>query len=46
MDRIIFLEDGRVAAVGSHEELLRTCPAYEELVNRQLLEDEERKEGM
>jgi ATP-binding cassette subfamily B protein len=46
MDRIIFLEDGRVAAVGSHEELLKTCPAYEELVNRQLLEDEERKEGM
>jgi ATP-binding cassette subfamily B protein len=46
MDRIIFLEDGRVAAVGSHEELLRTCPAYEDLVNRQLLEDEERKEGM
>jgi ATP-binding cassette subfamily B protein len=46
MDRIIFLEDGRVAAVGSHEELLRACPAYEDLVNRQLLEDEERKEGM
>jgi ATP-binding cassette subfamily B protein len=27
-DRVAFLHDGRIAAVGSHEELLRTNPAY------------------
>jgi len=30
----IFLEAGKVAAVGPHEELLRTCPAYAELTDR------------
>ena len=27
-DRVIFLEDGRVAATGSHDELLATQPGY------------------
>ena len=40
MDKIIFLEDGRVAAVGRHEELVETCPAYRHLVELQKLEEE------
>lgn len=31
-DRVAMLADGRVAAVGTHEELLATCPAYAALM--------------
>ncbi len=34
-DRIAFLEDGRVAALGSHTELLRTCPHYADMFEKQ-----------
>ena len=40
LDKIVFVEDGRVTAVGSHEELLETCPAYARMVELQRLEDE------
>ena len=40
MDRIIFLEDGRVSAVGPHLELCQTCPAYRRMVELQKLEEE------
>lgn len=40
MDNIIFMEDGRIAAVGTHAALLDTCPAYADMVRRQRLEDE------
>ena len=35
MDKIIFLDDGRVAAVGTHAELLETCPDYRTMVELQ-----------
>jgi ATP-binding cassette, subfamily B, multidrug efflux pump len=35
-DRIVVLEDGRMAGVGSHEELLRTSATYREIVESQL----------
>ncbi|MBD5132913.1 MAG: ABC transporter ATP-binding protein [Clostridiales bacterium] len=40
MDRIIFLEDGRVTAIGPHAELYKTCPAYHRMVELQKLEEE------
>ena len=40
MDKIIYLEDGRVAAVGSHDRLVETCPAYRHMVELQKLEEE------
>ncbi len=39
MDKIIFMEDGRVSAVGGHETLLKTCPAYRHMVELQKLEE-------
>jgi len=30
-DRILVLDDGRLSGSGTHEELLRTCPVYEEI---------------
>ena len=35
MDKIIFLDDGRVTAVGTHKELLETCPDYRTMVELQ-----------
>ncbi len=40
MDKIILVEDGRIEAVGSHEALLRSCPAYRTMVELQKLEEE------
>jgi ATP-binding cassette subfamily B protein len=39
MDKIILLDDGRVAAVGSHKELLESCKLYQDMVKRQQLEN-------
>lgn len=35
-DQILVLEDGVEVGLGSHEELLRTCPTYAEIVESQL----------
>ena len=40
MDKIIFLEDGRVEAVGPHDSLYASCPEYRRMVDLQRLEDE------
>lgn len=40
MDKIIFVDDGRILAVGTHSELLATCPAYAQMVELQRLDDE------
>jgi ATP-binding cassette subfamily B protein len=39
-DRIVVLEDGAVAGIGRHEELMATCPTYREIVLSQLSEEE------
>lgn len=40
LDKIIFLEDGRVEAVGPHDRLYASCPEYHKMVDLQKLEDE------
>jgi ATP-binding cassette subfamily B protein len=39
-DRIIVVDDGRVAGMGTHRELIRTCVVYREIVSSQLSEEE------
>ncbi len=40
MDKIIFIDDGKILAVGSHEELVATSPEYRTMVELQKLEEE------
>ncbi len=40
MDKILFLEDGKLVAFGPHAELLETCPEYKHMVDLQKLEEE------
>ncbi|MBE6547720.1 MAG: ABC transporter ATP-binding protein [Ruminococcaceae bacterium] len=40
MDKIIFIDDGRVVAVGAHKELVESCPEYRTMVELQRLDDE------
>lgn len=39
-DQIIVLEDGQIAGMGSHKELLNSCEVYREIVYSQLSEEE------
>lgn len=39
-DRIIVLDDGEVAGIGTHEELLKSCPTYQEIYASQFEEKE------
>ncbi|MBE6542256.1 MAG: ABC transporter ATP-binding protein [Ruminococcaceae bacterium] len=43
MDKIIFVDDGKIKAVGKHEDLVENCPEYKIMVELQKLEEE--KEG-
>ena len=40
LDKIIFLDDGRVEAVGAHDVLYRSCAEYRRMVDLQKLEEE------
>lgn len=40
LDKIIFLDEGQVLAVGSHQELYDTCGEYRKMVELQRLEDQ------
>ncbi len=41
MDKIIFVDDGRILAVGTHDELIATSPEYRKTVELQKLDEEE-----
>ena len=40
MDKLLFMDNGKVTAVGSHAKLLETCEAYRKMVDLQKLEEE------
>lgn len=39
-DQIIVLDEGRIAGIGNHRELMQSCPVYGEIVASQLSEEE------
>jgi ATP-binding cassette subfamily B multidrug efflux pump len=39
-DQILVLEDGESVGLGSHAELLETCPTYREIVESQMSVEE------
>ncbi len=39
MDKIIFIDEGRIVAVGTHRELYESCPEYRVMVDLQRLDD-------
>lgn len=39
-DRIIVLDEGKIAGIGKHRELLNSCEVYREIVSSQLSEEE------
>ena len=39
-DEIIVLDEGKIAGIGTHEELLASCEAYQEIARSQLSEAE------
>ncbi|MFE2995074.1 ABC transporter ATP-binding protein [Nocardia sp. NPDC059246] len=41
-DQIVVLEDGAMAGIGTHEQLLRDCPEYREIVESQFSAEEVR----
>ncbi len=45
MDKIIFIDDGRILAVGRHDELIKSSEEYRTMVELQKLDDLESKEG-
>ncbi len=40
MDKILFIDDGKLVAMGKHQELLESCEAYRKMVELQKLEEE------
>ena len=40
MDKVLFIEDGRVAAFGKHQDLYKNCKEYQKMVDLQKLEEE------
>ncbi len=42
-DKIIVLDDGFIAGIGKHSELMQTCEVYREIASSQLSEEELRK---
>lgn len=39
-DKIIVLDDGKAVGMGTHDELMKTCPVYQEIARSQLSQAE------
>lgn len=44
-DRTLFLDKGRILAYGDHDELMKTCPPYQEMAKMQMGADEKDEAG-
>ena len=44
-DKIVVLDDGKINAVGTHEELLKTCKIYQEVYRSQQQGTEDEQAG-
>ena len=40
MDKVLFIDNGRLAAFGKHDDLYATCKEYRKMVDLQKLEEE------
>ena len=40
MDKILFIDEGKLVAVGTHADLYENCPDYRKMVDLQALEAE------
>lgn len=40
MDKVLFVDDGKIIAFGAHDDLYNSCPEYKKMVDLQRLEDE------
>lgn len=40
MDKILFIDQGRLVAAGTHEDLYKNCPEYTKMVDLQKLDEE------
>ena len=40
MDKIVFIDEGKIVAVGTNDELMATCPTYKAMAELQRLEEE------
>jgi ATP-binding cassette subfamily B protein len=45
MDKILFIDEGELLAVGTHAELYESCPEYRTMVDLQKLDDLEEEHG-
>ncbi len=39
-DRIVVLDEGAIVGIGTHRELMQTCPVYQEIALSQLSKEE------
>ena len=39
-DRIIVLDEGKMVGMGTHDELMQSCPVYQEIARSQLSQEE------
>ena len=39
-DKIIVLDEGKMVGMGTHQELMQTCPVYQEIARSQLSPEE------
>ena len=39
-EQIVVLDEGKIVGIGTHQELMKTCPTYQEIAQSQLSKEE------